>query len=140
MVNADPPAYIALLRIAAVVAGYVATFVLVRRWPRLILSLLAIAAIIGFGLLIWAWFQGISALPGQLVGTPEVKSAFLVGFPLAVMGSALFFVCLIPRHPRLNDGTTKSFVGDLLLRLLAMWIVSAIIGIIAYTLVTGYSK
>jgi hypothetical protein len=140
MGGAQEPAYLAFLCIGAYIAVLVGAFALARRWPLVTRSALATAAVVGVAFLAWAWIGGISALPGKLVGPADAQFAFHLGFPLTVFGTAVFMVCCAPSPPRFNDGTTKSLVAEFMCRILVTYILTAIIGIITYTGVTGYSK
>jgi len=137
---ASEPGYLAFLSIGAYVAVLVATFALARRWQRATCSFLASIAIVGIVFLGWSWVHGISALPGKLVGSPEAQFAFRVGFPSSVLGTVLFVVCLAPSPARFRDGTVKSIVAEFICRIFVTYLLSAIVGMIAYTVVTGYVK
>ena len=136
-----PEEALAFLRIAAVLVGLASVYALAWRWRRVVVSLAGIAALAGLVLLGWAASQGIWAEPGRVHGaSPSVEQAFRIGYPLTVLGAAIFIVAMSPPNPRSENGTTKAVVGDVLIRLLVTWVVSFVIGIVVYAVVTGYVK
>jgi hypothetical protein len=141
MADAVPPAYIGFLRIGAVVAAQVGIFLLVRRWPRLIRSLIAVGIVVGIGLLARVSMIGIWAEPGKIhYGSPGAELPFRIGLVLTVLGSAVFLVSLLKSPPRPTDGWVKPLIAELIVRLIVTYILGGIIGIIVFTVVTGYSK
>jgi hypothetical protein len=136
-----PEEAIAFLRIAVFLAGLASVYLVARRWRCLIVSLAGIATLTGVVLLGWAASQGIWAEPGRVHGaSPAVEEAFHFGFPLTVLGTAVFIAALPLPDPHWGTGSTKGVVRDILVRMFVTWIVSFVVGIVVYTVVTGYVK
>ena len=132
---------IAFARIFAVVAGLAIVFALARRWRRTVLSIVGAVTVAGVILLGWSASGGVWAEPGKVhFGSPSGEVSFRIGFPAACLGAAVFLVGLAPTPPRLNDGSAKGFVGDILVRLGVTWVITFIVSIVVYTVVTGYVK
>lgn len=134
-----------LLRAFAFLAGYVAgaaaVFALLRHRRRLILALLGTLVVAGAVLLGWTGSQGIWAETGRIhAGSPQAKAAFLVGLPVTSLGSALFLIGLFPLGGGWWSETSRGRVADIGLRVVGTWIASSVIGVVLYTVVTGYNK
>lgn len=136
-----PEEALAFLRIGVVLAGLATVYGLARRWRWLIVSLAGIAALAGVALLGWAASQGIWAEPGRVHGaTPAVVEAFHFGFPLTVLGTAVFIAALPQPNPHWGMGSVKAAGRDILVRMFVTWVVSFVVGIVVYAVVTGYVK
>jgi hypothetical protein len=136
-----PEEALAFLRLGAFVAALATVYALARRWRWVIVSLAGIASVAGVALLGWAASQGIWAEPGRIHGaSPEVENAFRIGFPLTVLGGAVFIAALPPPNSRWGSGSAKGMVADILVRMFVTWVVSFVVGIVVYAVVTGYVK
>jgi hypothetical protein len=132
---------VAFLRIGIYLALLAGTLLSIRRWRKPGLVVAGAAAAAGIALLAWSAAKGIWAEPGKIhYGSRAGENAFLIGFPLATIGLAVFLAGLLPPHPRWGSGSPKNVVADLLVRLAAVWILSGISGVLLFTIVTGYSK
>src|SRR5438552_17171729 len=136
-----PEEALAFIRLAAFVAGLATVFALAR-WRRLVVvSLVAIATLAGVTLLGWAASQGIWAEPGRVHGaSPAVEEAFHFGFPLTVLGAAVFIAALPQPNPHWGTGSAKAAGRDILVRMFVTWVVSFVVAIVVYAVVTGYVK
>ncbi|HTK77291.1 MAG TPA: hypothetical protein VL371_18650 [Gemmataceae bacterium] len=132
---------LAFVRVFVFVAGLATVYALARRWRWLIVSLAGIAALAGVALLGWAASQGIWAEPGRVHGaSPAVVDAFHFGFPLTVLGAAVGIVALPPPNPSWGSGSAKAAGRDILVRMFLTWVVSFVVAIVVYAVVTGYVK
>jgi hypothetical protein len=136
-----PEEALAFIRLGVFVAGLVSVYALARRWRWAVVSLAGVVALAGVALLGWAASQGIWAEPGRVHGaSPGVEQAFHFGFPMTVLGTAVFIAALPLPDPRWGCGSAKAIVRDILLRMFVTWIVSFVVAIVVYAVVTGYVK
>jgi hypothetical protein len=132
---------LALLRVAGFVAALTGVFALARRWRRTVLSIIAVLTTVGAGLLAFAASHGIWAEPGQVhAGSPEARTAFLVGLPITTLGAAIFLVGLVPAEPRWCRPGAKGAVAEIGVRVIATYVAAGVIGVILFTVLTGYVK
>src|SRR5262245_33712632 len=132
---------LAFIRVGVFVAALATVYALARRWRWLIVSLAGLAALAGVALLGWAASQGIWAEPGRVHGaSPAVVEAFHFGFPLTGLGTAGFLAALPQPNPHWGIGSAKAVGRDILVRMFVTWVVSFVVGIVVYAVVTGYVK
>jgi len=132
---------LAFIRVGVFIAALASVYALARRWRWVIVSLAGIATLAGVAFLGWAASQGIWAEPGRIHGaSPAVERAFRIGFPMTVLGVAIFIAALPLPNPRWEDGTAKAVGRDILVRMFVTWVVSFVVGIVVYAVVTGYVK
>jgi hypothetical protein len=136
-----PEEALAFLRVITFVAGLATVYALARRWRWLIVSLAGIATVAGVACLGWAASQGVWAEPGRVHGaSPSVVQAFWIGYLMTVLGAAIFIAALPPPNPSWEDGSAKAVGRDIIFRMFVTWVVSFVVGIVVYAVVTGYVK
>jgi hypothetical protein len=136
-----PEEALAFLRVFTFLGGLATVYALARRWRCAVVSLAGIATLAGVALLGWSASQGIWAEPGRIHGaSPAVEQAFHKGFPLTVLGSAVFIAALPQPNPNWGSGSARAVGRDILVRMFVTWVVSFVVSIVVYAVVTGYVK